>query len=433
MLLESLERRALFAAAYGQILQDINPGTGSSLSAGSNPSIAFNGKTYFAATGYSGGSELYATDGTAAGTGRVADLAYGDASSHPRDFVISGGKLFFIADWSSQYGNQALRAKLFVSDGTTAGTHVVEYDPNTFPQYDLYGTITEPADGPTLVAYNGKVAFAAHGAHPYYYVDNTDTSLLWVSDGTVSGTSYKFVSGASSASSVTNITVAGSNLFFAIKTPGSYDSVGRYDGSDIQSTIVTTFYGQQSVGNFIAVGSSVYFRTSGSGPYDNLFYKASASGSISTSVDPYLRLSEWATVNGRLFASGTYTYDGSVPQQAWLYEIVDSPNGLQALLLGNSSQPYASPTDLTVIDHFIYYDAPDFNSGRSIIRFDPANDSFTFVGYGFSSLSGASADGAAFVKGPDGAVYVNGSTSYDAGLYRLSATDSYFQSYPINV
>ena len=81
-------------AAGTSLVSDINSGpAGSNLAA----LTVFNGKLYFQATAGAGGSQLFASDGTAAGTGLVKVLnPAGNAS--PFDFTAFGGSLFFAAN-----------------------------------------------------------------------------------------------------------------------------------------------------------------------------------------------------------------------------------------------------------------------------------------------------------------------------------------------
>ncbi len=73
-------------------------------------------RAWFAGASPGSGNELWTSDGTPAGTGRVADLAPGPASSHPGSFTTAGGRLFFAADdgltgqelWSYEPGIGAL-------------------------------------------------------------------------------------------------------------------------------------------------------------------------------------------------------------------------------------------------------------------------------------------------------------------------------------
>ena len=84
---------------------------------GAEAFTALDGRLYFAATGASGGHELYRSDGTAGGTAIVKDIAVpGDAN--PTGLTAVGHELFFAADDSGTGAN----VELWKSDGTAGGT-----------------------------------------------------------------------------------------------------------------------------------------------------------------------------------------------------------------------------------------------------------------------------------------------------------------------
>ncbi len=107
------------------------------------------------------GTELWKTDGTAAGTQMITNLVSASPSpgQPPSDFTTVGDKAFFVV-------TQGSTETLWVSDGTAAGTTEVT---------TLDGTLADP------MAFDGKLAFIE------YTLGGNSTSL-WLSDGTVSGT-----------------------------------------------------------------------------------------------------------------------------------------------------------------------------------------------------------------------------------------------------
>jgi ELWxxDGT repeat protein len=99
------------------LFKDINPGTNSS-----DPEnfINFNNTLYFTADDATNGTELWKSDGTAAGTVLLKDINPGTNSSDPRNFFNFNNTLYFTArDATNGY-------ELWKSDGTAAGTVLVK-------------------------------------------------------------------------------------------------------------------------------------------------------------------------------------------------------------------------------------------------------------------------------------------------------------------
>ncbi|MBZ4416100.1 ELWxxDGT repeat protein [Myxococcus sp. RHSTA-1-4] len=84
---------------------------------------SYAGRLYFAAEENIGdpdgrGVELWVSDGTPAGTGRLVDIFPGEENSGPRELNVFEGLLYFTAD-DGVHGRE-----LWVSDGTAAGTRL---------------------------------------------------------------------------------------------------------------------------------------------------------------------------------------------------------------------------------------------------------------------------------------------------------------------
>ena len=109
-------------------LADIEPGPGGSDPAWFEP---FDGRVYFSAADGAGGRELWATDGTAARTIRAADVAPGPRGSNPAWLTASGGALWFTASGASP-GNELWR---FVPETRVVARHVF-YNHSTFDGND---------------------------------------------------------------------------------------------------------------------------------------------------------------------------------------------------------------------------------------------------------------------------------------------------------
>ena len=163
-------------AAGTSMLADINPGTvvsgGLTVGNGGAPSnfaAAPNGRTVFSATQGTTGTELWVTDGTGAGTSLLADIAAGTASSSPQGFFrLPGGSLLFSATTA------ATGRELWITDGTSAGTGLVK---DLFPGTSGGANFNGVSGGAALG--NGKVVFST------YSYGNAEP---WVTDGTAAGT-----------------------------------------------------------------------------------------------------------------------------------------------------------------------------------------------------------------------------------------------------
>jgi len=147
------------SAAGTVLVKDIAPGPDGSLFAGrSRVNWAAIGNTlYFIADDGSSGMELWKSDGSAAGTVRVADINPGYGGSNPGWLQAVGDTLFFSA--ASPGGLSSFGNRLWKSDGTTAGTMPVadasSWGPPLNPEWltavgnTLYFTATNTPDGTT--------------------------------------------------------------------------------------------------------------------------------------------------------------------------------------------------------------------------------------------------------------------------------------------
>jgi ELWxxDGT repeat protein len=135
-------------AAGTFLLKDINPGGSSSIP---QHMFVFNGALYFAANDGTHGTELWRSDGTAAGTVLLKDLypetpSPGTSPSNPANFTQVGDQFYFTASTTGT------GTELWKSDGTAAGTVLVkDINPGSFIS-------SEPA---YLTNVNGTLFFAA--------------------------------------------------------------------------------------------------------------------------------------------------------------------------------------------------------------------------------------------------------------------------------
>ncbi len=149
-----------------------------------------NGLLYFTANDLPAGRELWATDGTEAGTRRVADINPGTSGSNPRKLTIVGTDLYFVAT------TPATGEELWVTDGSAAGTRLV-------------------ADINIGSASTSFYEFRAVANQLFFVATRPDVGReLWVSDG-VQTTLVKDMVPGSESSYPALLQSAGNDLYYA--------------------------------------------------------------------------------------------------------------------------------------------------------------------------------------------------------------------------
>ncbi|HEY8022897.1 MAG TPA: ELWxxDGT repeat protein [Thermoanaerobaculia bacterium] len=240
-----------------RLLADINPGlagqipptacsdgdsrTDYGLSSDPAGFVRFQDGALFTADDGSTGRELWWTDGTTAGTRRVADLRPGPDGSSPHDLVAFGGDVYFIAAAGGE------GETLWKSDGTEAGTvEVSDLRPAGSTTPSWAGDLTVSGDRLFLAVYNettgaelwaseGDAASTAMvadlrpgpgssspqqladaGGRLVFAADDGTTGVEpWVSDGTAAGTRrLGDIHPGRDASSPGPFTLVGGNLLF---------------------------------------------------------------------------------------------------------------------------------------------------------------------------------------------------------------------------
>ncbi len=206
LIVEALEQRQLLAADF-QLVKDIN--TASSNASSSPTNLTEVGVlAFFTATTLTGGTELWKSNGTAAGTVQVKDIYAGTSSSSPSNLTNVNGTLFFRAqDAAGGY-------ELWKSNGSAAGTVQVK---------DIYAGAGSSSPS-NLTNVNGTLFFSARDAAGGYE--------LWKSDGTAPGTvQVKDIFAGAASSSPVFLTNVNGTLFFRAQDAAGGQELWKSDGT----------------------------------------------------------------------------------------------------------------------------------------------------------------------------------------------------------
>ncbi len=200
----------------------LNPFSGATMA----KSLAdFNGTLLFQADDGTAGSELWKSDGTAAGTGQVADLVPGPNSSYPADLTPLGSRTLFNAGylWTTDATapGTAQVAPLYASNLTRAGNSVYFLTGGTLQKTDgtAPGTVALHTNQYLyqLTPFGNLLLFASQ--------DAAGNSSLWRTDGTPAGT---FQLGSSRPGPLHKV---GSRVFFAAEDPTAGRELWATDGT----------------------------------------------------------------------------------------------------------------------------------------------------------------------------------------------------------
>jgi MYXO-CTERM domain-containing protein len=188
---------------------------------------------YFRGDDCAGGRELWKTDGTPAGTGLFADLIPGPFESYPEGLTASGGLLYFITE-DSPFGDELWRV-----DGTDSGTIVFDLNPDggSYPwSFVPFG--------------DGGLYFnaAADGLH----------EQVWATDGTLAGTHSltSFPAGAHPDP----VALLGDRLILLASDPVNGRQLWRLDDAGVQPVAaIWPDAGLFGTVKFVQAGTVVYF------------------------------------------------------------------------------------------------------------------------------------------------------------------------------
>ncbi|HEY2354847.1 MAG TPA: ELWxxDGT repeat protein [Gaiellaceae bacterium] len=298
-------------------VKDINPGSGSSIGGGRGYGTSLlnvNGTLFFTANDGTTGTELWKSDGTDAGTVQVSDINPGSASSissYGANLTNINGTVFFTAD------DGTTGTELWKSDGTMAGTvQVKDINPGSGGSFGS-GYYTSSAD---LTDVNGTLFFSAN--------DGTNGYELWKSDGTDAGTV------AVSSGPANYLTNVNGTLFFGSFDASSGSELWKSDGTEAGTVAISSIYS----GDFGSYPGSLVNENG------TLYFSAADSSG----------------------GSELWKSDGTAAGTTLVKDINPGPNG-------------SYPTQLTDVNGTLYFTAATTSAGRELWKTDGTADGTVLV------------------------------------------------------
>jgi ELWxxDGT repeat protein len=349
--------------------------------------VTFADTLYFTANNGTGAG-LWKSDGTAAGTVRVTDSSAG--LSFPRQLVAADGELYF-QDVDDTHGYSVWK-----SDGTAAGTaRVADVLPNRF-NWSVS----------SFTGVGGAVYFVidkATGDRPFDLVHNRQ---LWKSDGTADGTALvKAINTATVSALPHDLFNFNGSLYFTADDGVHGDQLYTTDGTAAGTVMLTNVPGGTRPHDPVSFNGKLYFTAGGSAGEVLWQTDGTPAGTTAIAGAPggrYLRV-----FNGAIY------YAGYQPNHGYQLFKSDGTAAGTVRITDFATQSFfgLDPSEITVFNNALYFSATDGpqahgyqlwksdGTAAGTVRITSVNPS-RFGGLGFSQI--IVADGLMLFAGNDG-------------------------------
>jgi ELWxxDGT repeat protein len=328
-------------------------------------------------------TELWRTDGTAAGTTLVKAIrVVGTGGSSPRSITTIGNQVFFFAD------DGVNGYELWKSDGTAAGT-VLTKDINP-------GNMPSSPEGSEIFEFNNVA---------YFRKSNGVTGVeLWRSDGTEAGTFIvKDINSGAGDSNPFNFIVYNNHLYF-IANDGTSNKLWKTDGTAAGTVSLTEAGGTFTPGglkSMVVFQNQLYFpgtditngtelwKTDGT-PGGTILVKDINPGSVSSNLANFINTGNKIVFQATTAAAGAepWSSDGSLSGTALLQDIEPGTGsslvekftiaGTQLFALATTSaygrEVWVINNFVTLPLRFLSFSAQKCNTGNVCLNWKTANE-----------------------------------------------------------
>lgn len=379
------------------------------------------------------GVELWETDGTAAGTRLLDDIAIGAADSSPTGMTAAGGQVFFVAN-DGVHGTE-----LWVSDGTAAGTHIADDvapgvngssaesvtafgsavlfaaddgDGRLTPWISTgsaYGTI-QLSDTDLSTGSNQSPQFEIFGSKAYFASENG--GQLWVTDGTAAGTKMLLQGDGNLLSGSFRPAALGNEVYFS-----SNGGLWKTDGTVAGTVDVMDGFDNRILSLAALNDKLVFFSDKGTYQWQLYASDGTAAGTHALGNSAWTDQPFYATVSGgKVYFEETTTAGGS---ELWVSDGMSAPTQLDILSGSQSS----NPSDFTAFNDLLYFTAAGVANHGPEVWVSDGTAAGTHAITNFTPNPGTSAS-------PDNLTVADGKlfftatdiTSHEEGLYVSDGT-----------
>lgn len=283
--------------------------------------------------------EEWVSDFTPDGTHPIDVSSNQTYDSHARELTQAGDLAYFIAD-DGQHGSE-----LWATDGTTAGTYLVR---DIFAGEGSAFDKTLPSYGRSIVATAGNTVY-------FLADDGVHGEELWKSDGTFEGTvRISDIAAGETGAEIQNVSVIDGTLFFSandgIVGAELWISDGTPEGTTLVKDLTPGPTGSEPKG-FVKAGDAIYFRAIGDDPGAELWTTNGTPEGTQRLTDPVAGPfpNELLVVNDEL-----HFFGGATGGQRILWKVISS-GGHFELVNAHTFAPSPGVRATGVVGETIYF------------------------------------------------------------------------------